>query len=90
MPVALLLRSMSSAEFAEWQAFAALEPFGPAREDERAGQVAAVIANVNRPKGHEPFTPASFFPNLVEERPAVPLLAKLKATFAHFPRKRKG
>ena len=56
-------------EFAEWMAYAYLEPFGPEREDARAGEVAAVIANVNRdPKSNpEPWTPADFFPNLAVE-----------------------
>lgn len=48
------------------QAFANLEPFGPLQEDFRAGQICAVLANVNRdPKARrEPFSPRDFMPAL--------------------------
>lgn len=44
------------------------EPFGPPREDQRAGTVAAVIANVNRDtkRRPEPFGIDDFFPPLRE------------------------
>lgn len=45
-----LLDSISSAELTEWMAFDQLEPFGYATDSLRAGQICAVIANVNRPK----------------------------------------
>jgi hypothetical protein len=65
---------MSSAEFAEWLAFMELEPFGPGRDELRAGVIAAVIANVNRDskRSSEPFVPADFFPNLREPGPLEP------------------
>jgi hypothetical protein len=55
---------MSSREFAEWAAYAQIEPFGPVRGDLRAGVVASVIAEVYRDpdKRSEPFTPAEFMP----------------------------
>ena len=55
---------MSSREFAEWAAYAQIEPFGPVRGDLRAGVVASVIAEVYRDpdKRAEPFTPAEFMP----------------------------
>lgn len=55
---------IGSAEFAEWMAFAALEPFGPLRDDDRIGVLAALTANVNRDtkRRPEPFTPTDFFP----------------------------
>lgn len=55
---------IDSAEFAEWMAYANLEPFGPVREDQRAGVVASIIANVNRDtSAHpDPFTVDEFFP----------------------------
>jgi hypothetical protein len=45
-------------------AFATVEPFGPIREDQRAGVVAAIIANVNRDSSAhpEPFTVDEFLP----------------------------
>lgn len=62
-PVALL--TMDSWEWAGWLAYSALEPFGPLREDFRAGQVAATAANVwgSRVK------PEDFFASLKESRP---------------------
>jgi hypothetical protein len=36
--------------------------------DARAGVIASVIANVNRPRGRKPLTPGDFFASL--ERPA--------------------
>lgn len=68
MPVVEAQARISSAEFAEWVAFAQLEPFGSSREDTRAGVVAALIANVNRDaeKRATPFEPADFFSNLGE------------------------
>jgi hypothetical protein len=55
---------IGSAEFSEWMAYAELEPFGPIREDERAGVVAAVTANVYRDakRRREPFEAVDFFP----------------------------
>lgn len=40
--------TLSYAEFIEWQAFFALEPFGSEIDDQRAALVAATIANANR------------------------------------------
>jgi hypothetical protein len=55
---------IGSEEFAEWMAYAELEPFGPIRDDERFGTVTALMANVNRDSKvrSEPFTAADFFP----------------------------
>lgn len=63
MTVAELGRRVSSAEFTDWLAYAEVEPFGPVREDERAGVVASVIANVyrDRKRKPEPFVPGDFF-----------------------------
>ncbi len=57
-----LLDGMTAREAAEWMAYAEVEPFGPPREDQRAGQVAAAVANVHRGKSREPFTPSDFLP----------------------------
>lgn len=55
---------ISSHEFAEWMAYANLEPFGPEREDQRAGVVAATLANINRDTKArpEPYSVEDFFP----------------------------
>lgn len=46
-------------------AYSQLEPFGSLREDRRAGEIASIIANVNRdPKKSEPFYPYHFFREL--------------------------
>ena len=56
---------MSHAELVEWAAMYAVEPFGPIREDLRAGRIAATIANtVPRERGSKPFYADDFFPEL--------------------------
>jgi hypothetical protein len=91
MTVAELGVRMSSAEFTGWMAYAELEPFGPRREDERAGVLASLIANIARgmskSEDSEPFTPASFFAELAERVPApepepADLLAQIRAWIA--------
>jgi hypothetical protein len=57
--------NMSIDELTEWQAFYVIEPFGPLREDLRAGRVTAMIANtIPRKRGSEPFSAEDFFPEL--------------------------
>lgn len=57
---------MSHAELVEWAAFHSIEPFGPMREDLRAGRIAATIANSApfRTRGAELFDATDFFPEL--------------------------
>ena len=45
-------------------AYYRIQPFGPARDDWRMGQIAATIANVYRDekKHPQPFTPEDFIP----------------------------
>jgi len=64
MSVKRAMREIDSREFAEWLAYSNLEPFGPEREDQRAGMIAAIIANVNRDpaKRPEPYDVEDFFP----------------------------
>lgn len=64
MSVKRCMREIDSQEFAEWMAYSLYEPFGPEREDQRAGMVAALIANVNRDekKRSEPYDVEDFFP----------------------------
>ena len=93
MTVAELGARMSSMEFSEWRAFAAEEPFGPLREDERAGVIASMLANPYRAKGREPFVPADFFPSLREPVPPPTLeglAEKLKAWAATDAKRRKN
>lgn len=58
--VAELLSSLDARELAEWFAFAAIEPFGEERDDLRAGQVCAVVANVNRSQGGKTYSAKDF------------------------------
>ncbi len=74
MTVAEAQVRVSSDEFAEWQAYAMLEPFGGERDDERAGVIAATLANLqldpkdlepeyrNQPKRTTPFGIRDFLP----------------------------
>lgn len=71
---------MSSAQLAEWMAYAKLEPFGEERADLRAGIIASVIANVNRdPKKQRPFKPEDFMPKFGQEKGN--LAERIKAVF---------
>jgi len=65
-------QAISSAEFAEWQAYYRLEPFGEERADLRTGILAALIANVNRdPKQRKkPYEPADFMPTFDKQSKA--------------------
>lgn len=55
--------------FREWLAYWQLEPFGGARDDLRAGLVAAVAANsaFGRAKGARTYKPSDFFGNLKDD-----------------------
>lgn len=46
-----MLYAMPWPQFEEWQDYFALEPFGEERDDLRAGQIAAMVANVHKGKG---------------------------------------
>jgi len=54
---------MTSREFAEWMAYASVEPFGPQQEEYRAGVLAACMVNPHR-KRSKPIEPHEFFPSL--------------------------
>jgi hypothetical protein len=60
MTVAELLARISSAELTEWMAFDAIEPFGEARADLRAGIVAAVTANHSFAPPRQPRKPSDY------------------------------
>jgi hypothetical protein len=57
-----LLRSLTSRQFAEWQAFYAVDPFGDQRADLRSGIVACTIANRMRGKNENPSQPSDYMP----------------------------
>lgn|GEM_PF-819385 len=61
-----LLASLSASQITEWMAYAALEPFGPHREDQRAGVIAAAVLNsrFGRKAGDKGFKPEDLFPVL--------------------------
>ncbi len=50
---------LSKREFDEWAEFYKLEPFGPAREDRRAGVIASMLSSNAKPE--------TFFRNLAED-----------------------
>jgi hypothetical protein len=60
---------MSARTFAEWQAYCSIEPFGPQADYWRAGVIASMIANVNRKKNQQPFTPEDFMPKSLRDEP---------------------
>lgn len=49
-------------EFAEWLAYYTLEPFGPRRDDQRIGTLAAVLANLYSKKRGKKYKWSDFFP----------------------------
>ena len=54
---------MSSREFAEWLAFAGLEPLGDARGDLQAAIIAATVANMLRGKDSQPVSIEDMLPH---------------------------
>lgn len=62
---------MSALEFAEWQAYYRLEPFGEERADLRSAIVAKTIADVNTPRGSPRAELADFMP-VFDREPQTP------------------
>lgn len=61
---------MSARTFTEWQAYCAIEPFGPQADFWRAGLIASILANVNRAKKSDKlFQPEDFMPNGLHPEP---------------------
>lgn len=60
--VAELEQTLTSQELTEWMAYYRVEPFGPWRDDYRAGQVMALYANSKRGKGGKAFRASDFIP----------------------------
>ena len=61
MTVRELLARIDAHELAEWVAYSQIEPFGPLREDHRAGSIAAAALN---PYSKKRLVPSGFFPEL--------------------------
>ena len=76
-------RCISAAEFAEWQAFAALEPFGEEVASWRSGVIASVLANVNRDpkKRPQPYQPSDFMLGLRDEAAGPDLQERIASVF---------
>lgn len=56
-----MIDEMSSSQLTGWQAYAAVEPFGPLVDDLRYANQMALTANVNRdPKKRSAFKPREF------------------------------
>ena len=64
--VAELQQRMSSAEFAEWVAFAQVEPFGFEADFLGHAQTAAIVANTNRSKDTPAYKIEQFMPKRAE------------------------
>jgi len=74
-----MLANMPSRLFNEWIAYDRVDPFGSWRDDIRAGVVASTIANVNRVKKTDPYTPNDFVPEfkVKETNPNVTIFDKI-------------
>lgn len=59
-------------EFAAWQTYYGLDPFGLERFDYQAGIIAATMANAWRGKGQKAMTPGDFMPQFGPGTPAGP------------------
>jgi hypothetical protein len=70
-----MLRELTSAELAEWMAFARLEPFGVMADDMRAGLAPAVYINAHKREGAEHVGPLDFFPWQEKTRAEPPVLS---------------
>jgi hypothetical protein len=51
-----MLRGMTASQFAEWRAYADLEPFDETRADLRTADVVRTLININRKKGTPPIS----------------------------------
>lgn len=62
MTVAEAQERVTASEFAEWQAFYRLDPFGEERADYRMAILAALTTNLWLEKGDKPTRPEDFLP----------------------------
>ena len=64
-----MLARMPAITFAEWMAFAKIEPFGEERADLRMGIIAAKLHNMWRGKNDPIAKPEDFMPKFEEDEP---------------------
>ena len=69
MTVAELQSRMDASEFAEWVAYAKIEPFGEIRNDQRFGVLAATMVNLYRKRSQTALTWRDFFPVYEQREP---------------------
>jgi len=79
MTVRELLSRVDSRELAEWVAYNSIDPIGNFRSDLQSGIVASTIANVNRGKNTNPYSPQDFMP-ILETKSKVSSEEDMKAT----------
>lgn len=84
LDVDAMLSEMTASQLTEWAAYASLEPWGTDVDDQRAGVIAATVANMAGkvlPKGKE-LSPGDLFPDrLPKPEPEVDLRAQVHAIF---------
>jgi hypothetical protein len=91
MSVARAQREISAREFAEWMAYDRIDPIGRDRDDWRAVFLAAMLANIHRPKNKRPYRLKDFWPRWDttdpdEEELARKIKAAMGALAAYFDR----
>jgi len=79
MTVGEMLDRMSSSEFSEWMAYNAIEPFGPQREDLRAGSIASPLVNLQIRSGRKKTKPSDWLMKFGKQEPMDP--EAMKALF---------
>lgn len=72
-----MLATHSSHELGEWKAFELIEPFGSPASAFEAGIIASTLANINRGKDTDPFSPSDFMPQIARPK-AEKVVAKKK------------
>ncbi|MFO7905798.1 MAG: hypothetical protein R6U98_24280 [Pirellulaceae bacterium] len=86
-----LLASMTSRQFAEWQAYATLEPWGEDRADLRAGIISSTVANFagKSMKEGSSLAPVDFMPYAEKpKREKARSSDVLRAQFAHLVKRK--
>ena len=66
-----MLSEISMRQFAEWQAYAQLEPFDEERNDLRAASIVQTLLNLHRKKGRPAYKLKDCALRFVEARPKV-------------------
>jgi|LauGreDrversion4_2_1035121.scaffolds.fasta_scaffold1006655_2 hypothetical protein len=76
MTVRQLLENIDSIELTEWLAYDQIEPFGPQREDLRAGLICSTVANHSMSPPKKPQRPSDYmlFAGEAGERKSKPVL----------------